>query len=202
MPQERISVDQALAAAGVPVLSGLAPSLLARAVEHVFAQSRATTPALPSSAALASDYRIAVVDPNQVVEQSPQYEAARGALQREVEERERMLREQQDQISALQGRLEREGALMSESEIQRLQNDIRSRTRKLKYARDEFQEDFALRQNELRTKLALQVREVIVEVAKEEKIDLVVSEGLVYFSPRIDISTQIIERLKQEFGDK
>jgi outer membrane protein len=157
---------------------------------------------LLSSAALASDYRIAVVDPNQVVEQSPQYEAARGALQREVEERERMLREQQDQISALQGRLEREGALMSESEIQRLQNDIRSRTRKLKYARDEFQEDFALRQNELRTKLALQVREVIVEVAKEEKIDLVISEGLVYFSPRIDISTQIIERLKQEFVDK
>lgn len=157
---------------------------------------------LLSSSAFASDYRIAVVDPNQVVEQSPQYEAARGALQREVEERERMLREQQDQISALQGRLERDGALMSESEIQRLQNDIRSRTRKLKYARDEFQEDFALRQNELRTKLALQVREVIVDVAKEEKIDLVISEGLVYFSPRIDISAQIIERLKQEFGDK
>jgi outer membrane protein len=156
---------------------------------------------LPGSA-LASDYRIAVVDPNRVVEQSPQYEAARGALQREVEDRERILREQQEQISELQGRLEREGALMSEAEIQRLQNDIRSRTRKLKYARDEFQEDFALRQNELRTKLALQVREVIVEVAKEEKIDLVLSEGLVYFSPRIDISARIIERLKQEFDDK
>jgi outer membrane protein len=91
---------------------------------------------------------------------------------------------------------------MSENEIQLLQNDIRSRTRKIKYARDEFQEDFALRQNELRTKLAAQVREVIVEVAKEEKIDLVVSEGIVYFSPRIDISAQVIERLKQEFKDK
>jgi hypothetical protein len=98
--------------------------------------------------------------------------------------------------------LEREGAADERSEIQRLQNDIRSRTRKLKYARDEFQEDFALRQNELRTKLGLQVREVIVEVAKEEKIDLVISEGLVYFSPRIDISARIIERLKQEFVDK
>lgn len=155
-----------------------------------------------SGAVLAVDYRIAVVDPNRVVEQSPQYEAAGAALQREVEERERMLRQQQDQISALQGRLERESALMSENEIQLLQNDIRSRTRKIKYARDEFQEDFALRQNELRTKLALQVREVIVEVAKEEKIDLVISEGLVYFSPRIDISTQVIDRLKQEFKDK
>ncbi|MBK1644379.1 hypothetical protein CKO25_06860 [Thiocapsa imhoffii] len=149
-----------------------------------------------------SDFRVAVVDPNRIVEQSPQYESAGAALQREVEERERILREQQDQISALQGRLEREGALMSEQEIQLLQNDIRSRTRKIKYARDEFQEDFALRQNELRTKLALQVREVIVDVAKAEKIDLVISEGLVYFSPRIDISAQVIERLKQEFESK
>lgn len=150
----------------------------------------------------ASDYRIAVVDPNRIVEQSPQYEAARDALQREVEDRERSLREQQEQIAALQGRLERDGALMSESENQRLQNDIRSRTRKLKYARDEFQDDFALRQNELRTKLVRQVQEVVVELAKEQKIDLILSEGLVYSNPRIDISELVIERLKQEFKKK
>jgi outer membrane protein len=65
----------------------------------------------------ASDYRIAVVDPNRIVEQSPQYESARDALQREVEDRERSLREQQEQIGSLQSRLERDGALMSESEI-------------------------------------------------------------------------------------
>lgn len=146
-----------------------------------------------------ADYRIAVVDPNRVVEQSPQYEAARDALQREVEDRERSLRDQQEQIASLQSNLERDGALMSESEIQRLQNDIRSRTRKLKYARDEFQEDFALRQNELRTKLGRQVKEVVVELAKEEKIDLIISEGLVYSDPRIDISDLVIKRLKQEF---
>ncbi|MBK1720930.1 OmpH family outer membrane protein [Thiocystis violacea] len=150
----------------------------------------------------AADYRIAVVDPNRVVEQSPQYEAARDALQGEVEERERNLREQQDQIASLQHKLEKDGALMSESEIQRLQNDIRSRTRKLKYARDEFQEDFALRQNELRTKLGRQVQEVVVELAKEQKIDLIISDGLVYSNPRIDISDLVIERLKDEFNKK
>ncbi len=150
----------------------------------------------------ASDYRIAVVDPNRVVEQSPQYEAARDALQREIEERERSLREQQEQISALQSKLERDGALMSENEIQRLQNDIRSRTRRMKYARDEFQEDFALRQNELRTKLGRQVQEVVVELAKEQEIDLIISDGLVYSHPRIDISDLVIERLKEEFKKK
>ncbi|MGQ9660485.1 MAG: OmpH family outer membrane protein [Thermochromatium sp.] len=155
--------------------------------------------ATQSVASADSEYRIAVVDPNRVVEQSPQYEAARDALQREIEERERDLREQQEQIAALQRQLERDGPLMSESELQRLQNDIRSRTRKIKYARDEFQDDFALRQNELRTRLARQVQEVVVELAKEQKIDLILSEGLVYANPRIDISDLVIERLKQEF---
>jgi outer membrane protein len=148
------------------------------------------------------DYKIAVVDPNRVVESSPQYEAARKSLQREVEERERNLRTQQEEIAELQRRLEREGDLMSQSEMQRLQNDIRSRSRKLKYAQDEFQEDLTLRQNELRTKLARQVQEVVVELAKESGIDLVLSEGLVYFSKRVDISDQVVERLKREFEAK
>jgi outer membrane protein len=54
----------------------------------------------------------------------------------------------------------------------------------------------------VRTKLAKQVREVVVELAKELEIDLVISEGLVYFSPRIDISDQVVERLKREFSAK
>ena len=150
----------------------------------------------------AEPYRIVVVDPNRVVESSPQYESARKALQLEVEERERGLRQQQEEITELKGKLERDGEIMSQSEMQRLQNDIRSRTRKLKYAQDEFQEDLSLRQNELRTKLARQVQEVVVELAKELEIDLVLSEGLVYYSKRVDISEQVIERLKREFSSK
>lgn len=149
--------------------------------------------------AAGGEYRIAVVDPNRIVEQSPQYEAAREALQREIEERERELREQQEQVAALQRQLERDASLMSESELQRLQNDIRSRTRRIKYARDEFQDDFALRQSELRTRLSRQVQEVVVQLAKEQQIDLILSDGLVYANPRIDISDLVIERLKQEF---
>ncbi len=157
---------------------------------------------LAGGGAFAVDYKIAVVDPNRIVEASPQYDAAREALQDEIAERERSLRTQQDEVAELQRKLEKDSALMAESEIQRLQNDIRSRNRKLKYAQDEFQEDFALRQNELRTKLAKQVQEVVVELAKDEKIDLIVSDGLVYFSPRIDISDKVIERLKKEFKGK
>ncbi len=150
----------------------------------------------------AADYTIAVIDANRVVEESPQYDAAGAALQSEIAEREKVLREQQEEITKLQEQLERDGALMSEEEVQRLQNDIRSRQRRLKYAQVEFQEDFSLRQNELRTRLVRQVQEAVVELAKEQDIDLILSEGVVYFSERIDLSDEVIERLKQRFRDK
>jgi len=142
---------------------------------------------------------IGVIDPTRIVEQSPQYEAARAQLQKEVSEREQKLAEQQDQIVELQKMLERDATLMSEDEIQRLKTDIRNRDRKVKYAQAEFREDFALRQNELRTKLAKQVEEVVAELAREEKIDLILSEGLVYTSKRIDISDKVVERLRKKF---
>ncbi len=147
-----------------------------------------------------AEYRIAVVEPNRVVEQSPQYEAAGKALEAELSKREKALRAQTEEIAALKGKVESSEALMSEAELRRLENDIRSRSRRLKYAQDEFQDDFSLRQNELRTKLAQQVQEVVEELAREQEIDLIVSEGIVYFSERIDISDQVIDRLKQKFN--
>jgi len=150
----------------------------------------------------AADHVIAVIDPTRIVEQSPQYEAARAQLEQEVSDRERKLAEQQKLLTELQHKLERDAALMDEEELQRLQTDIRNRRRKIKYAQAEFGEDFSLRQNELRTKLAQQVEEVVAELAREEKIDLILSEGLVYVSKRIDISDQVIARLKEKFEAK
>jgi outer membrane protein len=147
-------------------------------------------------------YTIAVIDPNRIVEESPQYEEARGMLSTEVKDREAELLDQQGDLDRLTERLDRDGALMSEEEVQRLQNDIRARKRKLRYAKAELQEDFALRQTELRTKLVKQVEEVVQRIAKEKGIDVILSEGLVYFSPRVDISGEVIERLKQEFDKR
>jgi len=154
---------------------------------------------LSGASLAAADCRIGVIDPTRIAEQSPQYEAARAQLEKEVGDREQRLAEQQKQLVGLQQKLERDAALMSEEELQRLQADIRNRERKVKYAQAEFREDFSLRQNELRTKLAKQVEEVVAELAREENIDLILSEGLVYISKRIDISDQVIARLKEKF---
>jgi outer membrane protein len=150
----------------------------------------------------AADISIAVIDPNRIVEESPQYQEARRMLSTEAKDRETEVLDQQDDLDRLTEKLERDGALMSEDELQRLQTDIRARKRRLRYAKAELQEDFALRQTELRTKLVKQVEEVVQRIAKEKGIDVILSEGLVYFSDRVDISGEVVERLKQEFDKR
>ncbi|ODB83072.1 hypothetical protein A3195_06005 [Candidatus Thiodiazotropha endoloripes] len=150
-----------------------------------------------AGSAYAEEYRIAFVNATKVFEESPQYKTARERLQTEFSRREKDLLASQKQLKQLEEKLQRDGSVMSESEVKRLERDILSRSRKLKNAQTEFREDLNLRQNEEFKKLRQQVREVIQEVGKSEKIDLIVSDGVVYFSKKIDISDKVLDKLRE-----
>ncbi|MEN8167693.1 MAG: OmpH family outer membrane protein [Pseudomonadota bacterium] len=152
---------------------------------------------LLSAAVSAESYRIGFVNATKVFEESPQYNDARDRLQTEFSRREKDLLADQKQLKQLEEKLQRDGTVMSESEVKRLERDILSRSRKLKNAQTEFREDLNLRQNEEFKKLRTQIREVIQEVGKKEGIDLIVSDGVVYFSKRIDISDLVLSKLKR-----
>jgi outer membrane protein len=152
---------------------------------------------LLSGAVSAETYRIGFVNATRVFEESEQYKDARDRLQTEFSRREKDLLSDQKQLKQLEEKLQRDGSVMSESEVKRLERDILSRTRKLKNAQTEFREDLNLRQNEEFKKLRTQIREVVQEVGKDEGIDLIVSDGVVYYSKRIDISDKVLNKLKQ-----
>ena len=149
--------------------------------------------------AAAESYKIAYVDATKVFEESPQYEAARNSLKNEFTRRENEILAKQKQLKQLEDELARDSAVLAEGEIARLERDIISRRRKLKAMQDEFREDLTLRQNEEFNKLRRQVTEVVKEVGKSEKIDVILSDGVAYHSKRIDISDLVLSRLKARF---
>lgn len=153
--------------------------------------------ALSVGVASAENYRIGFVNATKVFEESPQYKKARDRLQSEFSRREKDLISRKKQLKQLEEKLQRDGKVMSESEVKRLERDILSRRRKLKNSQTEFREDLNLRQNEEFKKLRKQIREVIKEVGKSEGIDLIVSDGVVYFSKRIDISDLVLDKLNK-----
>jgi outer membrane protein len=147
-----------------------------------------------------ADTKVGYLDVTRVAEESPQYVAARKSLQKELERRENDLRGKAEQLQKLEEKLQRDAAVMSESEVQRLERDIIARQRKLKNARDEYRDELSLRQNEERAKLLKQVAEVVREIGKKEGYDLIITEGVAYFSKGVDISDKVLSRLKSSFN--
>ncbi|MDX1518866.1 MAG: OmpH family outer membrane protein [Gammaproteobacteria bacterium] len=153
---------------------------------------------VPSSAA--EGFKIGAVNALRVLEQSPQAEAAKKKIEKEFAPRDRQLIAEQKKMKELEDRLNKDGAIMSESERRNLEREIISKKRDLKRSQDEFREDLNFRRNEEFAKIQKDIVESIQEVAKENGYDIVLGEGVIFASPEADMSNLVIERLKSKHG--
>lgn len=143
---------------------------------------------------------IAFVNTPQVLEQAPQAEAVRKTLQSEFSTRDAELVAEQKKLKALEEKMARESLTMSEEQKRKLEREILTQRRELKRARDEFAEDFNIRRNEELSRMQREIALSIVALAKEKGYDLILENGVVYASERVDITKEVIGRLKQDFA--
>lgn len=148
--------------------------------------------------AWAEDLKIGYVNPARVSSESPQAEAARRKLEQEFAPRDRELVQMQKELQKLEEKLNRDGAIMSESERRELEREIVERKREIRRTQEAFREDFNIRRNEELGNLQRRIVDTITQVAKERGFDLVVSDGVIFASDRVEITNLIIERLKEQ----
>lgn len=146
--------------------------------------------------AYAVELNVGVVNAAKVIEDAPQADAARKKLEMEFAPRDKKLLEIQKQLRSLESKLERDGPIMSESARRKTEREIVSLKRDFKRGQDEFREDLNLKRNEEFGKLQRRVSDVIVSIAKEGKYDLILTDGVIYASEKVDITNQIVQRLK------
>lgn len=147
-------------------------------------------------AGMASAQKIAYVEVTRLLEEAPQVKQVKETIRKEFAHRDEALVAQQKQLKKLQDKFIKDGSIMSEAEAKRLERDILARRRKLKNATGEFQEDLSLRQNEELKKLRKVIAEVVIKVAKQEKIDIVLEGGVVYADPKSNITDIVLKKLK------
>lgn len=147
-----------------------------------------------------AELRIGFVNAAKVLEEAPQAAAARDNLQQEFAPRDRELVSMQKEIRALEEKLGRDAAVMSETERRNLERDILNRKRDLKRSQDVFREDFNLRRNEELGKLQRLVIETIRAVSKEQNYDLMLTEGVLFASDRVDVTNVVLQQLKDQGG--
>ena len=144
---------------------------------------------------MAKELKIGFVNAVKVMEQAPQVSAANSRLEREFEPRQREIANGQRDIKALEDKLNKDGAIMSEAQSRDMSRDIINKKRDLKRQQDEFREDYNIRRSEELDKLQKQIIEVIQAVAKEQSYDLILSDGVVWASDSIDMTDQVLKRL-------
>ena len=150
------------------------------------------------SSVLAEDLKIGAVNTIRILDKSPQAISANTLIKKEFSSRDRELVAQQKRVKAMEDRLAKDGAIMSEQERKKIERDLIGKRRDLKRGQDEFREDVNFRFNEERSKIQKEVYEAIQHVAKDKGYDLVLFDGVAYASPKADFSDLIITYLKEK----
>ena len=150
-----------------------------------------------SSASLAEEYKIGVVNVQSILASIPQTEAATKKLEKEFGPRDRSIAKDNKALEKLAEKLKKDGAIMSESERTKIERDIQTRQRDLKRRAQEFQEDLNFRRNEEMQEIQKKIADVVRAYAKENRFDMVLVNGAVYFSERVDLTKTIVERMSK-----
>ncbi len=145
-----------------------------------------------------AEIQVGFVHVSKVLDQAPQKEQANQKLEKEFAPRNDKIVEQQKALIKLEEELVRDAEIMSADRRRSAELEVIRLKRDIKRMREEFNEDFSLRRNEELRKLQRSVAQAIDKVANDEKYDLVVSEGVLFASKRVDISVKVLDLLKSQ----
>ena len=144
-----------------------------------------------------AEQKIGVVDPQRLLEESPQGKAASETMRAEFAPRQRTLQAQEQALKAKQEKLQKDGATMTEDQRVRAEKELRDGARDLERARGEFNDDATARRNEEMSRLQRTLGEEVRTYAKAQNYDLILTaETLVYFTPAFDITPAILTALQ------
>ncbi len=149
---------------------------------------------------VAAELKIGFVNAVRLMKEAPQVESAYKRLEREFAPEQRKLVSAGQEIKRLQDSLEKNGSIMSDARIRELSRKIRDKRRELKLQQASIQEDYDARFNEEFGKVQKVIREVIQQFAKDRYYDLILSEGVVWANPRINVTGDVLTRLHARRG--
>lgn len=152
---------------------------------------------LSATPVVGQDLKVGYVDKTRVLKEAPQSEVARNKLKQEFSPRDEKIVEMQKRLKSLSERQEKDSPLLSKSDGIKLEREIVSLRRDIKRAKEEFTEDFNLRRNEELARLHKLIAKTSIDIAKEQRYDVILSDNVMFISKRVDITDVVISRLRQ-----
>lgn len=156
----------------------------------------------PPLAAQTSAMRIGYVDMKRLLDNAPQVVAGRQKLEREFAPRDSALTADEMRLVEMRSRYERDNASMDRTEAEALRREIDALDRSIRRNRDNLRSELKTRSDQELDRSWREINNAVVEFAREQGIDLIVPSPVIYASPRIDVTDQVLERLKRNHAGK
>lgn len=138
--------------------------------------------------------KVGVVNPERILRESAAAEQAQVTLQKEFAKREAALETASKVLKADVEAYQKKRATMSDTQRAMTERKLADQERSLQRRNREMREDLNRRRNEELQAILMRSNEIIIEIAKKEKFDLIVQEA-VYVNPEIDITDRVIKAL-------
>ena len=147
----------------------------------------------------ASSPKIGFVSVEKILTDAPQVEAVNASMLERFGGRKTELQEMEKEIKDMQENYKRNELVMTEDKLNELKNNIIAKIQEFKQKEALLQQEVATVRNQELAVLQQSVSSIINDIAKDEKYDLILSEGVVYAAEKLDITDKVLERMKKAF---
>lgn len=155
--------------------------------------------AMLPAGALAQSPKIGYVDVPYLIDNSPQAKEASSQLEEEFGAAQKQLQEKQQEYQRLQQKLQKDGLVMSDSERQEIEQQMRELKRDIQRDEETFREELNIQRNDAFKRVRNAVMQAVQKLAAEEGYDLVVGQGALYASDAVDLTERVLERMKERY---
>lgn len=150
--------------------------------------------AMLTANASAQQGKVGYVSLERLLRDAAPAKAASARLESEFKKREQDMQEMANRLRGLSEKLDKDGAVMSESERTKRSRELSDLDKDFQRKRRELQEDLNQRRNEEMAAIIDRANRVIKQIAEAEKYDLIFQEA-VYVSPAVDITDKVLKAL-------
>jgi len=159
-----------------------------------------------ASAATKDSFRVGVLDPQTVIEQSKAGSRALAGLKEHAQARETVMKNDQKELEALQEDLKATQDTLSAEEQKRKQERFSQKFQEWQKRGQEFQAELGQKQKELVQEYMQKIEEATSIVAKRHGFDIVIDKGsestlkiVLYQRDGLDLTNEVVKEFNKRF---
>ncbi len=157
-------------------------------------------------AATKGSFRVGVIDPQAVIEQSKSGSRALAGLKEHAQARETVMKNDQKELEKLQEELEASKDKLSAEEQKRKQERFQLKYQEWQKRGQEFQAELGQKQKELVQEYMQKIQEATSIVAKRHGFDIVIDKGsentlkiALYHRDGLDLTNEVVKEFNKRF---